>query len=71
MTPLAPHITTFLRERLPLERRASQQTCNTYAHAFRLLFQYAASQLRTTPSQLHLEQIDASLVIWCLGGETY
>ena len=63
MTPLAPYITAFLRERLPVERSASQHTCDTYAHAFRLLFQFAASRLGTTPSQLHLEQIDASLVI--------
>jgi integrase/recombinase XerD len=40
MTPLAPHITAFLRERLPVDRRASEHTCDTYAHAFRLLFQY-------------------------------
>jgi integrase/recombinase XerD len=63
MTPLAPHVTAFLRERLPIERRASEHTCDTYAHAFRLLFQYAASQLKTTPSQLQLEQIDAPLVL--------
>jgi len=63
MTPLAPHITTFLRERLPIDRRASEHTCDTYAHAFRLLFQYAATRLATTPSQLHLEQIDAAMVL--------
>lgn len=63
MTPLAPHITAFLRERLPVDRRASEHTCDTYAHAFRLLFQYAATRLATTPSQLHLEQIDAPMVL--------
>jgi len=63
MTPLAPHITTFLRERLPIDRRASEHTCDTYAHAFRLLFQFAASSLSTTPSQLHLEQIDSPMVL--------
>ncbi len=63
MTPLAPHITAFLRERLPVDRRASEHTCDTYAHAFRLLFQYAAARLETTPSQLHLEQIDAAMVL--------
>jgi hypothetical protein len=26
MTPLAPHITAFLRERLPVDRRASEHT---------------------------------------------
>jgi site-specific recombinase XerD len=43
--------------------RASEHTCDTYAHAFRLLFQYAASQLGKNPSQLDLEQIDAPLVL--------
>ncbi len=63
MTPLAPHITAFLRERLPIDRRASEHTCDTYAHAFRLLFQFAATRLAKTPSQLHLEQIDATMVL--------
>jgi integrase/recombinase XerD len=63
MTPLAPQITAFLRERLPHERRASVHTCDTYAHAFRLLFEYAATQRKVAPSQLHLEHIDAPLVL--------
>jgi site-specific recombinase XerC len=63
VTALAPHITAFLRERLPVDRRASENTCDTYAHAFRLLFQYTATRLATTPSQLHLEQIDAAMVL--------
>jgi len=63
MIPLAPYITVFLRERLPIDRRASAHTCDTYAHAFRLLFQYAAARLTTTPSQLQLEQIDAPMVL--------
>jgi site-specific recombinase XerD len=63
MTPLAPHITTFLREHLPVDHRASEHTCDTYAHAFRLLFQYAAARLKATPSQLYLEQIDAHMVL--------
>jgi integrase/recombinase XerD len=63
MTLLAPHITAFLRERLPVDRRASEHTCDTYAHAFRLSFQYAATSLAKTPSQLHLEQIDAKMVL--------
>jgi len=63
MTPLAPHLTAFLRERLPHERRASVHTCETYSHAFRLLVEYAATQRKITPSQLHLEHIDAPLVL--------
>ena len=34
MIPLAPHITAFLQQRLPIERRASPNTCDSYAHAF-------------------------------------
>jgi integrase/recombinase XerD len=38
MTPIAPHITAFLRERLPLQRGASVHTCESYAYTFQLLF---------------------------------
>lgn len=63
MTPIAPHITVFLRERLPLQRGASEHTCASYAYAFQLLFQFASARLRVTPSALCLEQIDAPLVM--------
>jgi hypothetical protein len=35
MKPLATHVSVFLRERLPLERGASERTCDTYALALR------------------------------------
>jgi integrase/recombinase XerD len=63
MTPIAPHISAFLRERLPIQRGASQYTCETYAHAFKLLFEYAGKRFKLPPSQLSLEQIDAPLVL--------
>ena len=63
MTPLAPHITAFLRDRLPRERGASPHTCDAYAYAFQLLLAFAAKRLRTTPSALALEQLDAPLVL--------
>ncbi|MBI4471600.1 MAG: tyrosine-type recombinase/integrase [Acidobacteria bacterium] len=63
MIPIAPHITTFLQQRLPIERRASGNTCDSYAYAFKLLFEYASDSLKTTPSQLQLEQIDAPLIV--------
>lgn len=62
MTPIAPHITAFLRERLPLQRGASPHTCESYAYTFQLLFEFASERLQVTPSQLYLEQIDAVLV---------
>lgn len=63
MTPIAPHITAYLRERLAVEQRASNHTCDTYAYAFQLLFEFASRKLGVSPSQLQLEQLDAPLVV--------
>lgn len=63
MIPLAPHITAFLQQRLPIERRASPNTCDSYAYAFRLLLEYASDCVKLPPSQLQLEQLDAPLVV--------
>ena len=49
MTALAPHLSSFLREHLPKERRASQHTCEAYAQSFQLLLCFAAGQLETKP----------------------
>ena len=63
MTPIAPHITAFLRERLPIQRGASVHTCESYAQSFQLLFEFASRKFGVTPSALFLEQIDARLVM--------
>ena len=63
MTPLAPHVTAFFQQRLPVERCASPHTSDSYAYAFKLLLEYASERLHVAPSALHLEQIDASLVL--------
>jgi len=63
MTPLAPHVTAFFQQRLPVERRASPHTSDSYAYAFKLLLEYASAQLHVAPSALSLEQIDARLVL--------
>src|SRR6516164_2987246 len=63
MTAIAPHITAFFQERLTLERRVSINTCDSYAYAFKLLLNYASKRLKTAPSRLELEQIDAPLVV--------
>jgi site-specific recombinase XerD len=63
MTPLAPHVTAFFQQRLPVERRASPHTSDSYAYAFKLLLEYASERLHVPPSTLHLEQIDAPLVV--------
>jgi len=63
MTLIASHITAFLQQRLPVERRASFNTCDSYAYAFKLLFEYASDRLKVPPSQLHLEQLDSDLIV--------
>ena len=62
MTSIAPHLEAFLRDYLPKQRGASQHTCDTYAYAFKLLFNYASQTLERRPSQIDLEQIDAPMV---------
>src|SRR5437016_2700355 len=62
-TPIAPHVTAFFEQRLPIERGASENTRDSYAYAFRLLLTFASKRLKVTPSQLALEQIDAPLVL--------
>ena len=63
MTPIAPLISSFLREHLPIEKGCSPHTCETYAHAFRLLFLFASQRLGIRPSQIGLEQLDAPLIV--------
>ena len=62
MTPIATHIEAFLREHLARQRGASIHTCDSYAYSFQLLFEFAAKRLKTAPSALALEQLDAELV---------
>lgn len=63
MTPLAPHLAAFFQVRLPLERQVSPHTLSSYAYAFQLLLDFARARLGVPPSALHLEQMDASLVL--------
>ena len=63
MTPIASHITTFFRQRLAVELRASRQTCDTYAYAFQLLFEFMSRKLGVAPADLALEALDAPLVL--------
>jgi integrase/recombinase XerD len=62
MSPIAPHIESFLREHLAHHRGASQHTCDSYAYSFLSLFEFAARKLKATPSTLMLEQLDATLI---------
>jgi len=63
MTALAPHLSAFLRDHLPRERGASRHTCETYAYTYQLLLRFAADRLKTRPSRIDVEQLDAALVL--------
>ena len=63
MTSIAPLITGFLREHMPIAQGCSPHTCETYAYALRLLLLFASKRLGIRPSQICLEQIDAALVL--------
>jgi len=63
MTLIVPHITAYLRERLPNEKKASPHTSDTYAYAFQLLFQFASQRLGCSPAAIQLEQLNAPLVL--------
>jgi site-specific recombinase XerD len=62
MISVAVHIEAFLREHLPRHRGASRHTSDSYAYSFQLLFEYAAKRLKTIPSALALDQLDAGLI---------
>lgn len=62
MTPLAPHLSAFLRDHLPRERGASQHTIASYAHCYRLLLTFAAERRKTRPSGIVIEDLDATLI---------
>ncbi len=63
MTPIAPHITAFFQKRLAVDLRVSPHTCDTYAYAFQLLFEFMSRKLGVAPADLQLEQLDAPLVL--------
>jgi integrase/recombinase XerD len=63
MTAVAQHLSVFLREHLPKERRASPHTCEAYAHSFRILVGFAARRLGVRPYRLEVEQLDAPLIL--------
>lgn len=63
MTQLAPLITGYLRDYMPNQRGYSPQTCETYAFSFKLLFDFAAKRLRTRPSHLAIEDLDAPMIV--------
>ena len=53
---------SFFTTRLMTQRKASPHTIASYRDTFRLLLQFAQKRLRKAPSQLGLDDLDASLV---------
>lgn len=63
MTQLAPLITSYLRDYLPCQRGFSPHSSETYAYGFKLLFVFAARRFGLRPSQLNVEQLDATVIL--------
>ena len=53
---------SFFSDRLIAQRRVSPHTIASYRDTFRLLLQFAQKRLHKGPSQLGLEDLDASLI---------
>ncbi|HZM05485.1 MAG TPA: site-specific integrase [Candidatus Saccharimonadales bacterium] len=53
----------FFSQRLIAQRQASPRTVASYRDTFRLLFSFAESQLRKTPSALTWEDLDAPFIL--------
>jgi site-specific recombinase XerD len=53
---------SFFTTRLMTQRRVSAHTIASYRDTFRLLLQFAQKKVHKTPSQLSLEDLDASLI---------
>ena len=63
MTELALHISAFLRDYLPRDRRASRHTVESYVTSFQLLVCFAADRLGIRPCRLEIEQLTAPLIL--------
>ena len=53
---------SFFTTRLMMQRKVSPHTIASYRDTFRLLLQFAQKRLHKAPSQLGLDDLDASLV---------
>jgi len=53
---------SFFTTRLMAQRRVSPHTIASYRDTFRLLLQFAQKRVRKAPSQLSLEDLNASLI---------
>jgi integrase/recombinase XerD len=62
MTALAPTLQAFFTDRLARQRHASPETVAAYRDALRLLVCFASHQVHKLPSQLGIDDLDASLI---------
>jgi site-specific recombinase XerD len=62
MTALAPTLQAFFTDRLARQRHASPETVAAYRDALRLLVCFASHQVHKLPSQLSIDDLDASLI---------
>ncbi len=62
MSALAPTLQAFFTDRLVRQRHASAETLAAYRDALRLLVCFASHQLHKLPSQLGIDDLDASLI---------
>lgn len=60
--PLAALLQGFFMDRLMVQRQASPHTIASYRDTFRLLLQFAQLSLKTQPSRLTLEKLDAPFI---------
>jgi site-specific recombinase XerD len=63
MTTLAPILEAFFTDRLMKQRRVSPNTISSYGHSFRLLLKYLQHQTGNAPSDLRIEDLDATTII--------
>src|SRR5919204_3238716 len=59
---LAALLQSFFTTRLIAQRKVSPHTIASYRDTFRLLLQFAQKRLRKAPSQLGLEDLDATFI---------
>lgn len=62
LTPFSALLQAFFTDRLMNQRRASPHTISSYRDTFRLLFKFAQKQLKTSPSELTLDDLSAPFV---------
>lgn len=63
MTALATHLSEFLYQHLPRDRRASQHTVSSYTATFRLMNKYIKNKLGTEASLTDIEQLTPQTIL--------